>query len=73
MKLMRNNTVKDVKKSEKTCKSAPAWVYSKGYWTASADYDSLVWCVSLDGYFVGDVFDGLYGLRPVITISKSDI
>ena len=60
-------------KSEKTCKSAPAWVYSKGYWTTSADYDSLVWCVSLDGYFVSDVFDGLYGLRPVITISKSDI
>ena len=66
-------TLVSCSKSEKTCKSAPAWVYSKGYWTTSADYDSLVWCVSLDGYFVSDVFDGLYGLRPVITISKSDI
>ena len=63
-------------KSEKTCKSAPSWVYnSTWYWTASA-YDYFnVWGVDLDGRFggTGCMADAVYGLRPVITISKSDI
>ena len=58
-----------------TCKSAPSWVYSIRYWTASAnDYES-VWSVRSSGFFSGSSFDysGGFGLRPVITISKSDI
>ena len=33
-------------KSEKTCKSAPAWVYSTGYWTTSANNNNNVWHVN---------------------------
>ena len=62
-------------KSEKTCKSAPSWVYSTRYWTASANNNNYVWGVSSFGSFVSDSFDYsyYYGLRPVITIPKSDI
>ena len=58
-----------------TCKSAPSWVYSTDYWSASAYDNNDVWNVSSIGRFVGNGFDnsGYYGLRPVITISKSDI
>ena len=62
-------------KSEKTCKSAPAWVYSTSYWTASA-YDYFnVWEVSSEESFdgTGCMASAGFGLRPVITISKSDI
>ena len=58
-----------------SCTSAPAWVYSVNYWTASAnDWDNVRF-VGSDGYFDGTAFNdsGNYGLRPVITISKSDI
>ena len=64
-------------KSERTCKSAPAWVYvySKGYWTASASDNSYIWNVNSVGSFDDHNFEdsGNYGLRPVIIISKSDI
>ena len=58
-----------------SCKSAPSWVYSTDYWTASANYYNSVWNVNLYGFFGGSYFDSsdYYGLRPVITISKSDI
>ena len=57
-----------------TCKSAPSWVYSTGYWTASADNYNLVHLVdSYDTFGSGDFDFWDYGLRPVITISKSDI
>ena len=58
-----------------TCKSAPSWVYSIRYWTASADSYNGVWYVHSYGNFESDRFDnpGRFGLRPVITISKSDI
>ena len=61
--------------SEKTCKSAPSWVYSSVYWTASASYHSSVWFVESRGLFERGDFglSGYIGLRPVITISKSDI
>ena len=58
-----------------TCKSAPSWVYSTDYWSASANDSSYVKHVSSRGTFDGDNFgysDG-FGLRPVITIPKSDI
>ena len=58
-----------------SCKSAPSWVYSTGYWTASADDNDSVLHVNSDGFFANDFLDNsvYYGLRPVITISKSDI
>ena len=57
------------------CSSAPSWVYSTAYWTGSA-YDSIyVWDVYSTGGFRYDNYDfGLdYGVRPVITISTSEI
>ena len=59
----------------KNCKSAPSWVYSTGYWSAAANSTSYVWHVSSYGDFIAfDFSDSDYfGLRPVITISKSDI
>ena len=62
-----------------SCKSAPSWVYDRTYWTASANNNNLVWFVyssgDFVGYFDGDIFgnSGRFGLRPVITILKSDI
>ena len=62
---------------EKTnCESAPSWIYSTNYWTSTANWSDHIIQVSednsvnsppeMDAYY-------LYGLRPVITISKSDI
>ena len=61
--------------SERTCKSAPSFVYNTNYWTASASDSYNVWSVYSFGDFDGYPFDnsGNFGLRPVITISKSDI
>ena len=62
-------------KDDYSCKSAPSWVYSTDYWTAAAYNDKRVWYVDSYGSFVDCRFDfsNYYGLRPVITISKSDI
>ena len=61
--------------NEDSCKSAPSWVYSVNYWTAFADGAFSGLNVYSNGDFnVGNFNDsGLCGLRPVITISKSDI
>ena len=61
--------------NEYSCTSAPSWVYNISYWTASAYDDSYVHFVDSDGLFDSYSFDAssYYGLRPVITISKSDI
>ena len=58
-----------------SCTSAPSWVYSTRYWTASAFHEYYVWSVDSDGFFDGSHYDPFrgYGLRPVITISKFDI
>ena len=58
-----------------SCKLAPSWVYSTYYWTASADTHYSVYIVRSNGLFDSDLFDnsGRYGLRPVITISKSEL
>ena len=57
------------------CASAPAWVYSTNYWTASAYYNDNMWTISSDGSFgcYGIDYPGAAGLRPVITISKSEL
>ena len=62
-------------KNDWTCKSAPAWVYSVNYWSASVNGNSTLWGVISNGDFVRNSFDtsGLLGLRPVITIKKSEI
>ena len=60
--------------SEQTCESAPSFVYNTNYWTAVADRNNYVWDVNSDGVFGGSYFGySGSGLRPVITISKSDI
>ena len=61
--------------NDKLCKSAPAWVHSVNYWSASAHDNRSVRVVNSYGRFGGSFFDrsGARGLRPVITISKTDI
>ena len=61
--------------NDKLCKSAPAWVHSVNYWSASAHDNRSVRIVNSYGGFGGSFFDrsGARGLRPVITISKTDI
>ena len=61
--------------SSSYCKSAPSWVYSTWYWTASAGSYYDVWSVASFGGLDKRLFvsSESCGLRPVITISKSDI
>ena len=60
--------------SDHSCKSAPSWVYSTNYWSASALSLRGAWVVESNGRFAGGVVASTtFGLRPVITISKSDI
>ena len=57
-----------------SCMSAPSWVYSTSYWTGSATGISTVVGVK----YVGDTLttprniNYYYGVRPVITIPKSE-
>ena len=64
-------------KDNKICTSAPSWVYSNStfYWTATASYGNGVIAVYPNGSFSDGYFNDVvtFGLRPVITISKSDI
>ena len=59
------------------CSSAPSWVYSTTYWTGSAqDTDSnRLWRVDSSGDYGGGRcdHDDSWGVRPVITISTSEI
>ncbi len=63
-------------KHDYSCASAPSWVYSTDYWTASAHvYNYAVWNVYSHGHF-GTIHSndlGTLGLRPVITINKSEL
>ena len=59
---------------------APEWVYSTTYWTGSAYNVFRVWDVYSDGFFSSVVFDDSngfltngIGVRPVVTISSSEI
>ena len=60
--------------SQSSCMSAPSWVYSNSYWTGSAFNIMYVKFVESGGVYSENVFDapGYYGVRPVITISKSE-
>ena len=59
--------------SDNSCSEAPEWVYATTYWSGSAFSASIVWSVSSNGYFVHGYYINVdsYGVRPVITISKS--
>ena len=58
-----------------SCSFAPSWVYDRDYWAASANNGNRVYIVASDDVFDSDDADvqGVIGLRPVITIKKSDI
>ena len=61
--------------TNKTCTgSAYPWIYSTTYWSGSADSTDHVWIVDSNGYFYYSDFnyDGDFGVRPVIIISKSN-
>ena len=57
------------------CETAPSWVYNTSYCTASAYDSNRVWRVFSDDFFADFNFDlsGILGLRPVITIKKSEL
>lgn len=59
------------------CWSAPFWVYQTSYWSASAYDTTFIWFVNSDGLFANLGYDysiDFYnGVRPVITISKSEL
>lgn len=61
--------------NDASCESAPSWVYNTDYWAASASGNNSVWGATSTVEFTDALFDdsSYYGLRPVITISKSDI
>ena len=54
--------------------SAYPWIYSTSYWSGSADYTSFVWLVDSNGdIYSGNYYeDNVFGVRPVIIISKSN-
>ena len=59
-----------------SCPSAPAWVYSTNYWSGTAgDYYLLWYVASGNGFDYFRYFDApeYVGLRPVITIKKSEL
>ena len=61
------------------CNSAPSWVYQTAYWLGTAmDFWDIA-PIAADGSFLGcgsfceaDQSDN-FGVRPVITIAKSDL
>ena len=58
-----------------TCtESAYPWIYSTSYWSGSAGNTFNAWRVSSDGHFRDDRYnrDSIFGVRPVIIISKSN-
>ena len=62
--------------SNATCSSSSyPWVYTTSYWSGSPGNGYNVWLVSSSGYFINYSYRYAdnYGVRPVITISASDI
>ena len=55
-----------------SCSAAPSWVYATSYWSGSAIVTYDVWRVHSysDFDYGGYNFDDLFGVRPVITISR---
>ena len=75
-KLMTYDDLISLGCEERNCASAPSWIYSTNYWTSTANWSDHIIQVSLDNAVDSPPemdFPYSYGLRPVITISKSDI
>ena len=60
-------------RSSSSCSGSPKWVYSTTYWSGSASDITYVWRVDSYGSFNINYYDrdSSFGLRPVITISRS--
>ena len=72
-RLITYEELTDLRCSGTKCTSAPSWVYATTYWSGSAYSTNYVWYVNSSGdfgYFNYD-FGYNFGVRPVITISKS--
>ena len=56
------------------CSDKYPWIYSTSYWCGSANDTNSVWIVRSDRYFVDGGYSSkdLFGVRPVIIISKSN-
>ena len=74
-------TLLDITQAEKlgcsrdsmSCENAPSWVYQTSYWLLSASNFDQISCIATFNYYgQGYFYEGLGGLRPVITIDKSD-
>ena len=60
--------------SDSSCNNASNWVYETSYWLGYANYSYFVKLVSIDGSIGMEHYDDVIsGLRPVITISKTDL
>ena len=56
------------------CENAPSWVYSSSYWTQSLMNSYSIGVVTFYGEFSTSSYDNYWlGLRPVITIKKSEL
>ena len=62
-------------KDTSSCSSAPIWLHSTSYWTITANNSSSIYSIMANGEFNDTSFyvDSSFGLRPVITISKSEL
>ena len=56
-----------------SCSSAPLWVYSTTYWLGSSDDNFDVWVMHSSGIFSYGNISSNYGVRPVVTISTSEV
>ena len=62
--------------SSSSCSSSTyPWIYTTSYWSGSPLATSYVWIVTSDASFRSNIYrnDYNFGVRPVITISASDI
>ncbi len=64
-------------KDNGSCKSAPSWVHAVNYWIGSVDASYSAEMVGHDmvdpAFGYGGLEENMAGLRPVITISKSEL
>ncbi len=55
-----------------TCTPYP-WLVSEAYWTGSTSGPTYIWCAAGNNYFCNYDWSYARGIRPVITVSKSEI
>ena len=62
-------------KDTSSCSSSPVWLHSTSYWTITANNSSSIYSIMANGEFNDTSFyvDSSFGLRPVITIAKSEL